>query len=956
MNFRNYNQFFSAIILFIIVVFSFTSCLFSPEIEKFNVNVSAPIEANLVVKSSSIGTKIVPAGSQSSFIVNNDEEISISVDFLEVYDDFEIFQWNGASPNSDFSASTVISSDKEISVNFKKKFTITFTAPANSNLEIFKAGEKVQTVMASNSYEYTDWIGTELNFCLENIIENYEINIVEGNATKLDQLRGSLEISSDDEILLTSSLMPYIVINAPNDYDLTYAVNDEASKMVLRGDSIAEYIPSESILNVSIKDLDVDNYSVDEWGVLTATSNLNGVLLIDEDVSIDITISQLMRELEVTEPAYQAYVKVHGNRDLSDVALSGCYKDGKTIYSIGSGNTYYLSKQNVNNESFMSWGSDITDSIISPLELKIKSNTTSSPIYLSSVPESGIAYVSHNGFELPKANGSKALPFLKIQDAIDSIEVGEVKIACGTYNIEENIIMKPNVSLLGSYSVSDYGSIWTTPSFTTSSRGVGGDLNTTISLNIIEAGTSDNYISICKFSGNEFGANTKVSGINFSYDTLSRSYVSGMLFENGANPTIEHCNVISGMATNYSEGVRSLNSSPIFSHTIIKSGEASSSIGVYNTGSIKIKSSEIDTSQAANSTIGIYNSGAIDLLIEDCFVKSRGLNSDGFFGYSYGIYNLNSSSTIKDSLIEAGGGGPTSSFGITYGTRALYENNSTSSISNNTISALSSSFAGSGVAYYASISPTILINNKILIASGASAAFGMYLNNSNVVVAGNIIDVGRVLHGGAIYGLYSYNSNPVIINNTIEGGNSGASDQSSYGLYLRSGSAIITNNIFFSKSSSGPRYGVYCASNSIVPKYVSNNAFFDLTTALYAPQGNTSVYHVTSPIEFTTSRTGIDLEKMVGNIGESIDNTDDNWTVSTIFTDYANNDYSINSNANSEIKNNGVEITSSLIQDFIDEIGAIYSESNVNISDSISKDMNENPRNSSKWSMGAIQY
>lgn len=121
-------------------------------------------------------------------------------------------------------------------------------------------------------------------------------------------------------------------------------------------------------------------------------------------------------------------------------------------------------------------------------------------------------------------------------------------------------------------------------------------------------------------------------------------------------------------------------------------------------------------------------------------------------------------------------------------------------------------------------------------------------------------------------------------------------------------------------------------------------------------QGQISIFHVTNLSEFTKSRTGLDEDKMIGNIGESIEDVNPNWTQSTIFKNYEDDDYSLSESANSSIKTGGLEITSSVIQNFIDEIGISYEASNTEIADWLATDMENKNRTSSHWSMGALQY
>lgn len=181
------------------------------------------------------------------------------------------------------------------------------------------------------------------------------------------------------------------------------------------------------------------------------------------------------------------------------------------------------------------------------------------------------------------------------------------------------------------------------PVFGSTDRGVGSSPTTIIKLKIIGSGTSSDYLAIGKFTGVAFTNSTVIKGISFGYDSLSRSYVAGLLFENGASPIIEHCSIISGTATHSSQGIRNLASSPKVRFSNIKAGEASSSIGLYNTGSIEILSSEVETSLGGSNTIGMQNYQATGVVVDNSSVSSQGLNSSGFYGYSYGVHNNNGS-------------------------------------------------------------------------------------------------------------------------------------------------------------------------------------------------------------------------------------------------------------------------------------------------------------------------
>lgn len=512
--------------------------------------------------------------------------------------------------------------------------------------------------------------------------------------------------------------------------------------------------------------------------------------------------------------------------------------------------------------------------------------------------------------------------------------------------------MRPGVSLVGSYSVENHGAIWSPPVFGSPSRGLGLDPTTNIVLEIIGAGTSTDYLAVAKFSGSEITDETEVKGISFEYDSSSRSYVTGLLFDNGASPTIKHCNVISEAATQSSQGIRSVNASPIIQYSHVKAGEALSSIGIFNTGATKILSSSIETSFSEKESIGVKNNGANDVIINNSDILSHGLASTGTSGYSYGIYNDNSNTTITDNII----GAKTSYY--YYRTAAICDINSTSIINNNQMTTMNRFFHSGGSVYVASHSPSILINNEITIEPMQNEAYCVNLYSSDVILGGNTIKTSQSLYYSdePTYGIYVNYSNPLILNNTIEIGDPQVEDNKSYGIHLNYSSAVISNNIIFSQPTAGYTYGIYNSTATRKPKSITHNAFFNLDTAWYAPDEITSVFYVKNSSEFTNSRTGLDESKMIGNIGEPVGTEDPSWSTPSVFNDYSSNDYSLNSGTSDSLKFGGVCLTSSLIQAYIDELEITYSATSSEVANLISYDSAQNERDPDNWSMGALQY
>jgi hypothetical protein len=625
-----------------------------------------------------------------------------------------------------------------------------------------------------------------------------------------------------------------------------------------------------------------------------------------------------------------------------------------TTYTVGSGDTLYAKYQTTTNSIFTSWGINGVDSTDNPISFDATEDKEIKPVYITTVAEAGIAYVSPNGYASDTANGSKGLPFSNIQDAINSLTSGTVRISTGNYATDATLTMKPGVSLVGNYTVSTDGKDWTAATYSKSEQGSEVDPQSIITCNAIAAGTSNAYFSVISMSGSSFTNATQINGLTIEYDTLSRDCIAGILISDNASPLIQNCKITSGTATSYSQGIRNIDSASTITNCSITSGAAKYSDGIYNeSGSMKISYSSVETSTALSGTQGIYNSSAKDVVISHCCIISTGLNSDGFYGFSMGIVNSSSTTTIQNNAILASAGGPLSMFGISLGTRAISENASTSIITENTIISKPNGFGGSGSVYWSSQSSSLIANNIISMPTSFMNQYGLYFSSSNCIVAGNVINMGKSTSGGSMYGIYSTGSNyPLLINNTIAGGSCKSSSENEYDIYVASGSPILINNGLFSKESTYESYGVYFDSSSIKPQKLLNNAYFDFTTALYAPRSTTSVYYVLSPSQFTTSRTGLDTEDMSGNVGGTIGVSDDTWDPSTIFTDYTNDDFTLSPSANSSITTGGFVLDSAKLDSYMASTGADFSFTGEQIMDILSKDMNGTPRGSS-WSIGA---
>lgn len=178
---------------------------------------------------------------------------------------------------------------------------------------------------------------------------------------------------------------------------------------------------------------------------------------------------------------------------------------------------------------------------------------------------------------------------------------------------------------------------------------------------------------------------------------------------------------------------------------------------------------------------------------------------------SYGIYMNSSSPVISGNTITAGTTiGSTSSVGI-------YSNASSPTISSNTING--GSTAGAGISYgiYLNNSSSVNITGNTVATGSAGNTYGMYNTGSTAVTVSNNTITGGTAIGvaGNSYGMYNANSSPTITNNTITGGIS--NNVGSYALYNTAASApIITRNVIkgASVSGTGNSYGIYNDSSS----------------------------------------------------------------------------------------------------------------------------------------------
>ena len=113
-----------------------SSCQMEPDPILHTVTIQAPSQASLIVTSSSIGTQTVSSDNRRTFSIIAGETLRLTVDYNSTENNYSVYQWNGATKTDELNASAVISNDTSISVVFREQFSITFTAPGDSDLSM----------------------------------------------------------------------------------------------------------------------------------------------------------------------------------------------------------------------------------------------------------------------------------------------------------------------------------------------------------------------------------------------------------------------------------------------------------------------------------------------------------------------------------------------------------------------------------------------------------------------------------------------------------------------------------------------------------------------------------------------------------------------------------------------------------------------------------------------------
>ena len=181
-------------------------------------------------------------------------------------------------------------------------------------------------------------------------------------------------------------------------------------------------------------------------------------------------------------------------------------------------------------------------------------------------------------------------------------------------------------------------------------------------------------------------------------------------------------------------------------------------------------------------------------------IDGQELGSVVAFASGEGASSVLSGLTINNGKATHGGG--------------IYCDYSSPTITNNIISANSSTSPEGGGGVYCYRSGPTISNNTISGNSSRASGAGILSSASNPVVSNNTISGNSSGgNGGGISSVYSTGSDPIISNNTISGNSAGGSGG---GISCSASNPTITNNTISANSStSSDGGGIHCTNNSI---------------------------------------------------------------------------------------------------------------------------------------------
>jgi hypothetical protein len=392
----------------------------------------------------------------------------------------------------------------------------------------------------------------------------------------------------------------------------------------------------------------------------------------------------------------------------------------------------------------------------------------------------GVVYVS-DGAGSDAWPGTADMPKKTIPAAIanaalfySAAKPAEVHVARGTYAVTytlgTHVIMKPGISLLGSYSLD-----WSTrsiapPTSTIVDKSVGAITGT---MRAVDCGTG-------------LGMDTKLDGFVVQGGGNSNTVASEAIYCSSSGPTISNIIGTGGYGST-SVAIYISSSTPFVTNCSLDGGYGVDSVGIETSDSgsgCVIRTNTITGGQGGNSCRGIVNSGDSQGASAPIIQGNTITASNSTTNEAVGIDNITSNALIEGNFIRAG---------------SFYSG------------ALNGDL-GYGIGISAESASSAVIRN-------------------NVIVGGESQDTGLINATGI--GISLSGQGAIIQNNTICGGLTEGSGSMSIGIYLGAGTvgadSPIENNIIFTLSGAS-EYGIAQSSTGLNSTSFNNNLIFDCTS------------------------------------------------------------------------------------------------------------------------------
>jgi len=498
---------------------------------------------------------------------------------------------------------------------------------------------------------------------------------------------------------------------------------------------------------------------------------------------------------------------------------------------------------------------------------------TEDPVACHPGVSSNVVYVHPAGTN----DGSLAadVPFSDIASAItyadDNYADAELHVAEGTYSVSSNITMATGISIIGGYKTDDWavcdsGLYETIVDDTRTTGGTANHPNATFYLHSQGGHLILEGLTIYASDGDYTTAFEAEGTYDYTFQ-YNRVHNGACVFR--CTGSFQYGDVLNTALVQYNT---------------FYGGTVAPSYGIYqNTSSATLKNNTIfggDTS----SNYGIYSYQATS-----CEISSNVVTA-GAGVYSYGIYSHNSGCNIFSNDVD-GGTGSVASTGI-------YVLNSAAPNPNVYLNTVTGGSGASSYGIYL-LTPGRTYQNKVDGGSGATAAYGIYVNGNNPSVYNNVVFGGTSV--ASTFGIFLMNpTDAVVRNNTVDGGIAGAgTGNQSTALYFNGADdPVIENNLFFTSEG----HDRICVNMWMVvvgynPLF-RNNAFSDCPTYdLYTRFGDCATDHDGDNDSNTCDAE--DVNSIFSSVG--------NFAATPVFVDAAGGDFSLAPSTPSSILTGGLD-------------------------------------------------